>query len=310
MGYMIKSITTLLTLVISIAIFAQDLPLTNEAAKLCQEKNFEAAKNKITEALSNKDEAADAYSWYVAGFIYKECYKNLETGKRESPYRVLAAEHFEKSLELDKPKNHVVNIRIGMKYIATTYYNDALMRLREMDNGDETAAEKDFNMFRKLMRTAEPGCDLNQYDKDYHQTAGQQYFDLWKNDADNEDLAKKSLNHFQEAILKDPNDCMLHYNVGVLQYNRAVFLYRSINSETEMDVLMDIQIRASGLLKQDALPSMEKADKLCPGHGEILKGLLYIHKGLEHESDVKYFKEEMERLINEGKMKSLTPGKK
>lgn len=297
-------------MVISIAIYAQNLPLTNEAAKLCQEKNLEAAKTKITEALSTAEESEDAYSWYVAGFIYKECYKSLETGKRESPYRILAAEHFEKSLELDKPKNHIVNIRIGLKFIATTYYNDALMRLREMDNGDETAAEKDFNMFRKLMRTAEPGCDLNQYDKDYHQTAGQQFFDLWKQNPDNEDLSKKSLGHFEEAILKDQDDCMLYYNVGVLQYNRAVFLYRSIDSNTELDVLMDIQIRASGLLKSEALPAMQKADTLCPQHGEILKGLLYIHKGLEHESDVKYFKEEIERLINEGQMKSLTPGQK
>ena len=297
-------------LVISIAICAQNLPLTNEAAKLCQDKDFEAAKTKIAEALSNEEESADAYSWYVAGFIYKECYKNLETGKRESPYRVLAAEHFEKSLELDKPKNHVVNIRIGLKYIATTFYNDALMRIREMDNGDEVAAEKDYNMFRKLMRTAEPGCDLNQYDKDFHQTAGQQFFDLWKLNPDNEDYSKRSLSHFQEAIMKDQNDCMLYYNVGVLQYNRAVFLYRSIDADTELDVLMDIQIRASGLLKTEALPFMEKADKLCPEHGEILKGLLYIHKGLEHETDVKYFKEEIERLINEGQMKSLKPGNK
>lgn len=309
MGNMIKSIITLISLVISMAVFAQDLPLTNEAAKLCQEKNFEAAKGKIAEALAT-GESEDAYSWYVAGFIYKECYKNLESGKRESPYRVLAAEHFEKSLELDKPKNHASNIRIGMKYIATTYFNDALMRIREMDNGDEVAAEKDFNTFRRLMRVSEPGCDLNQYDKDYHQTAGQQFFDLWKANPDNEDFARKSLAHFQEAIQKDGDDCMLHYNIGVLQYNRAVFLYRSINAETELDVLMDIQIRASGLLKQEALPEMEKADKLCPNHGEILKGLLYIHKGLEHESDVKYFKDEIERLINEGQMKTLTPGNK
>ncbi len=193
-------------LVIAIAIKAQDLPLTNEAAKLCQEKNFEAAKSKIAEALSTAEESEDAYSWYVAGFIYKECYKNLTTGKRDSPYRVLAAEHFEKSLALDKPKNHITNIRIGLKFIATTYYNDALMRLREMDNGDEVAAEKDFNMFRKLMRTAEPGCDLNQYDKDYHQTAGQQFFDLWKLNPDKEDFSKRSLVHFQEAIMKVQND--------------------------------------------------------------------------------------------------------
>ncbi|MFN0031456.1 MAG: hypothetical protein ACKVOR_04785, partial [Flavobacteriales bacterium] len=156
----------------------------------------------------------------------------------------------------------------------------------------------------------EPGCDLSAQDKDFHEQMGQRYFDLWLLNYDNSGLAEKVVKEYNQALMADSTDCMLHYNMGVLQYNRAVFMYRSIGPETDMFEMMDIQIKASELIKTKAMPAMKKADTMCPNHGEILNGLLAMNKALERENDVEYFKQEIERLIEQGKMRSLTNQKK
>lgn len=308
MGYM-RSILLGALMVLSIHLNAQNLPLANEAAKLCQAKSYDAAKSKVAEAIASDKENKDAYTWYVAGFIYKECFKELELGKRESALRETAVDYLLKAKELDVSRSHTSNIRSSLKFLARTYFNDALLRIREMDTDDETLPEKDYHMFRKLMREAEPGSNLNVFDRDYHQQMGQQLFMIWQQNPETEKYADRSLYHYEEAVRMDTNDCMISYNIGVLHYNRAVFLYRSIGPETELPELLDTQVKASNIAKSKALPAMKRADELCPEHAEILRGLMYINKALEREADVQYFKDEIERLINEGKMKKLTPDK-
>ncbi len=310
MGYMTRIISLLVVMLFGLCAFAQNNPLTNEAAKLCQNKQLDAAKEKIAAALENEAEKNQPYTSYVAGFIYKECYKEWESKKRDSPYREQAAQYFLKALELDKKREHNSNIRTGLKFLASTYFNDALMRTREFDEANETEPEKYYNHFRKLMRSAEPGCDLDAQDKDYHQQMAQRYFDLWQINVDKNELPEKALKHYNDAIMADSTDCMIYYNIGVLQYNRAVFLYRSIGPETEIFDLIDIQTKASDLIKNKAMLVMKKADAICPNHAEILSGLLSMNKALERETDIEYFKEEIARLIEEGKMRSLIPPKK
>ncbi len=310
MGNMIKTIFTLAITLLCLCTMAQETPITNNAVQLCQNHLLEEAKSKIAEALMSEQEQNLAYTWYVAGFIYKECYKEFDSGKRDSQYRTQAADYLVHALEIDKKREHTANIKIALKFLASTYYNDALMCTREFDETSETEPEKYFNLFRKLMRSAEPGCNLDLQDKDYHQQMAQRYFDLWQKNVDKNELSEKALKHYQTVLMLDSSDCMVHYNIGVLHYNRAVFLYRSIGLETEMFDLVDIQTRASDLIKNKALPAMRKADSLCREHAEVLRGLLFMNKALEREKDVEYFKEEIERLIEEGKMRNLVPKKK
>jgi hypothetical protein len=49
---------------------------------------------------------------------------------------------------------------------------------------------------------------------------------------------------------------------------------------------------------------MEKAYALAPEKGEVVRGIMMMHRALDHEKDVAYFKAEIERLISEGKIKA------
>jgi hypothetical protein len=66
--------------------------------------------------------------------------------------------------------------------------------------------------------------------------------------------------------------------------------------------MMTIQESASKLIREEALPLMDKAYTLAPEKGEIVKGKIILHRALDHEMDVEYFKSEVARLIREGKI--------
>ena len=281
---------------------AQQLPLTNEAARLCQEKNYDAALNKITEARKITDEASSPYFWYVDGFIHKEMFKQNEMGNRTSPQRELAIESFMKSLEMDKLNQHVAMTKLSLKFLASSYYNDALLQTREFNLATENSPTLSFHKFRKLMHVAEPGTSLKKFDTEFNESMGQRYFMLWQMDIENAEIADKAVDKYVEVVRLDSTDTDAHYNIAVIYYNKAVFKYRKIGPDTDIFDLIVIQQDCADLIKNKALISMNKAYKLSPEKGEVVRGLMYIHRALEHENDVEYFKKEIARLVEEGKI--------
>ena len=115
---MIKAhVIFMLSIILSaLSMNAQELPLTNEAARLCQEKQFDKALSKIKEAKETKLEGDNPYLWYVDGFIHKEMYKQNESGNRSSIQREMAVESFIKSLEMDKQNQHAAMTKLSLKF--------------------------------------------------------------------------------------------------------------------------------------------------------------------------------------------------
>ncbi len=304
MGITMKKLHILLILVMGFVhslSSAQELPLTSEAARYCQEKKYDLAKEKINEAMET-GEARYPYSWYVKGFIAKEIYKNQELNNRHSKNREEALNGFYKCMEMDKKNEFTEMSKAGIKYLATTYFNDAQTRSREFDLNNAHEAEDLFNLFRKHMRTVDPVFPIKSFEKDFSKNMAQRYFTLWQLNLDDESVAEKALAQYANAMRMDSLDGAIHYNVAVIYYNRAVFKYRKIDANTEFIDLIDIQQECANLIKNKALVSMNKAYAIDPEKPEVIRGLLFIHRALEHEKDVEYFKTEIERLVDEGKL--------
>jgi hypothetical protein len=278
------------------------MPITNEAAKLCQDKQFEAALLRIRDAKNDPLEANDPYMWYVDGFIHKEMFKLYDSGIIMSQHRESAVESLLKSLELDKMNQNTSMTRLSLKYLASTYYNDALLLTQEFDSSSELEPEKSYVKFRKLMHFAEPGTSLNKYDAEFRKSMGQRFFALWQMDVDNEYFADKSVNYYSDVVRIDSAESDAYYNIAVVYYNRAVFKYRKLGPDNDIFDLIVIQQDCAELIKNKALPNMQNAYKLNPEKAEVIRGLMYMHMALEHENDVEYFKSEIERLVKEGKV--------
>jgi hypothetical protein len=279
--------------------YAQDLPLTNEAARYCQEKNYDLAQTKINAALES-GEARHAYTWYVHGFIQKEIYKERESTNRKSKHRELALESFLKCLDRDKKAEYSEMCKAGIKYLATTYFNDAQLRTRDFDSHTANEPEELFALFRKYMRTADPVFPIKTFEKEFATNMAQRYFTLWQLNVDREEYAEKSLSQYAHALRLDSTDNDVYYNIAVIYYNKAVFKYRKIDANTDFIELLDIQQECANLIKNQALVNMNKAYVIDPDRPDVIRGLLYIHRALEHEQDVEYFKAEIERLVNNG----------
>ena len=305
MGHSMKHIQCLLTciiLLLSLTSRAQQLPLAGEAARLCREMQLDAALEKSNLSIADKTESSEAYAWYVNGFVLKEIYKAREYGLRNSTYREEAIKSFANSMKLKNASQHLAMTRLALKYLASTYYNDALQAAQSISGSGEDEAQTLFASFVKWMPIAEPGISMTGYEKEYTKSIGQRYFSLWQRDTDSPEYRDKATAQYEKILKLDDSDVDAYYNLSVIHYNQAVFMYRKIDHETDLFDMMTIQEAASKLIREEALPLMDKAYELAPEKGEVVRGKIILHRALDHEKDVEYFKSEIARLIREGKI--------
>jgi tetratricopeptide (TPR) repeat protein len=305
MGSTIKYLVVCIVAMVNLTVnrsYAQTPAIAAEAVELCQAKKFQEALASIQKGIDDPQDSKHPFTWFVKGFIHKEIYKHEEIHQRNSQQRETAVTCFEKSLHLDDKREYVAQTHVALKYLASTYFNDAMLASKEFDLSSPEEYIKFFHTFRRLMRTVDPVTDLAPFERDMLKSAGQRYFEIWQLDTEQDAPANQAAAKFMEALGHDSTDCQTYYNLGVVYYNRAVFMYRSLNVDTEMDELITIQTESVGLL-QKALQVFTNGQRICPENGDILMGLLYINKAFENEKNVEYFKSEIERLIDEGKIK-------
>jgi hypothetical protein len=305
MGHSMKHIQSLLACIIillSLTSRAQQFALASEAARLCREMQLDAALEKSNLSIADKTESSEAYAWYVNGFVLKEIYKAREYGLRNSTYREEAIKSFANSMKLKNASQHLAMTRLALKYLASTYYNDALQAAQSISESGEDEAQTLFASFVKWMPIAEPGISMTGYEKEYTKSIGQRYFSLWQRDTDSPEYRDKATAQYEKILKLDNSDVDAYYNLSVIHYNQAVFMYRKIDHETDLFDMMTIQEAASKLIREEALPLMDKAYELAPEKGEVVRGKIILHRALDHEKDVEYFKSEIARLIREGKI--------
>ncbi len=307
MGYTMKMIGYIAMCLLSLipaVLLAQGMPITNEAARLCKQKMYVDALAKADEAAGSKEERNDAYTWYVNGFVHKEIYKEREVGVRQSQHRVNAEASFMQALKQSNAAKYDSMIKFALKYLASTYYNDALQCSQTITSKNEKEARILFDDFKRVMIVAEPTTDFKIYEKEFTKSIGQRYFSLWQMDTKNIELRELAASQYESIVLMDTSDSDAYYNLAVIYYNQAVFMYRKLGPDMDMFDSITLQEEASKLIRTKSLPYMERAYELAPEKGEIVRGIMMMHRALDHEKDVEYFKKEIERLINEGKIKS------
>ncbi len=287
-------------LIWAISARAQDLVLTNAAAKLCQEKNYDAAKSKIKEAMQSEMEVNHPFTWYVQGFIFKEIYKEKESLQRDSPARTRAVESLCKSIELDDKKEYAKMSRAALQYLCNSYYNDALLRTREFDMTNDSTPEFYFNQFKLLMHIVDPAKNLGVYDRDYHKAMAQRYYTLWMKDTEDNTPVNKSIQSYQFAFELDSTDCEVNFNLAIIYYNQAVFLIRKIGPETDIFEVLILQEKAVALYKR-AIPFLLRCERFCPPKKEVLKGLMFTYNRLGQELKELDYKNKLEQQINSEK---------
>jgi len=217
--FLLKIPTLLFGITLHAQITAQDsaqIKHAVRAAQYCQEGLYEKAEQSIALALASDDEKDALYTWYVNGFIHKEIYKVRESNKLHSKHRDLAVEAFLKSKDLAGNHSDVYNNNSALKYLANTYYNDAISLAGSFEIENELEPDTllyTYEWLCKQMSTEGVNKSL------FYKQKGLRYQELWQNNVCDLSLNEKSFACYQTSLDYDKNDCDSFYNAGVLRYS-------------------------------------------------------------------------------------------
>jgi hypothetical protein len=286
----IRSIITLLCIVLVASASGQGnvLPLTGKAARLYEQKNYTEAKTIIEQSIAAEGKE-DSYSWHVRGHIYKEIYKGQDlAAKKSSKEREVAVQSFEKCMKLDVEKKFLEWNKTSLRFLGSTYWNDAVSLMEIRDRKDLPMAEEFFHKYLRIMESVELQSDLDQRKLDFYKayaTSNRKIIEDFRN-AMSEPSAyavelERVVDSHKKALAIDNSDYGSNYNYAINLYNEAAYRIENIPVEADLTHIILEQEGCIGIF-EEALPIAQKAENLKPGRIEILKALRAIYLGLNN----------------------------
>jgi tetratricopeptide (TPR) repeat protein len=243
-----------------------------------------------------------AQSWYIAGFIYKELYKDQESEMRESPFREKAIQYLQNALTLDKNGENTQNAKAAVRYLAVSYFNDALKRSKEITLATADEPEALYQKFRYCMRLVNVQTDFTEYDKQIFKSLGQAHYRMWEQNTSASGIAARSADYFQRVLIIDESDCEAKFNLVIIYYNQGVHKIRSLDLQSDLNDLIASQESAIRFFNK-ALPYAQACFDSCPSKVEYYKGLMFCNRALGKEDEYLRLKTQLESLIQSGQLK-------
>jgi tetratricopeptide (TPR) repeat protein len=263
------------------------------AYDLYQKGALDEAKADIDAAVIHQETNTDSEAWYLRGFIYKELYKKREKNNPQSPLREEALNSFRKSMEFDNEKEQLDDNLKNLQFFANTYFNDAVEGLKPESYKQ---SEISFIQYRSLMLELNQAQALFPKEAEYKMALAHLFTKIYEQDRNkNVDYFEKIRMIYEEVLMGNPSHSSANYNLGILYYNKAVFMINDMGYDVDIFELMEIQNQTVDIFKK-SLPYMEKAYQLDPEKKETLKGLEGIYFSLNDFEKSNEFKLKLQSL--------------
>ena len=282
-------------------IFAQNDSVV-KAALLLQDQNTPAeervkqALEVIDRAILHPESAKSAYAWYVRGFVYKDWYKTFESQNKKSKTRLDAVAYMKKALELDTAKEYAADIKKTLKYLGSTFYNDAGAAL---DMTNYQIAIENYEKFKECMLIAEPNYNVKIREVEFKNALATVYEKIFRSDLKtNSQFFGMTEELYKQVIVLDTNNWGANYNLAMLYYNYGVDIINLMDVSEDIIVIENIQEEAKGLFKK-ALPYALKPYALNQKRREVLIALQGIYFSLYEFDKSDEFKAKVELLDKE-----------
>jgi len=263
------------------------LQRTGQAARLYQEKDYQEAKRIIDECVLSEG-AEDAYTWHVRGYVYKELLKGEKGFSDESTYREEAVRSFQQCLELDDEQKYLQWNTNSLRYLASTYWNGAVMIMEQRDRGELETAYGYFEKYCSIMKSLEQTEGLDDRKVDFYRafsTANRKVIEKLRSQKSSPDSYKIEMERIEksytQALQLSPNDYGANYNYAINLYNEAAYRIENIPFDAPLTHVILEQEGCIDIFER-ALPFALKAEQLRPGRIEILKALRAIYLSLNN----------------------------
>ena len=298
-----KVVMTLLFIATCLTTSAQQT-MVRQALKALQAEDLETAKGNIDSAAVHEETKDSSSTWYYRGFIYKKVYNNTEKSNRNSSARGISVESFKIFLELDKKSELFETAYKSVKYLASTYYNDAANALTDNPEGYELAIIN-FGKHKQTMLLIEPNHDFRSLEKQFYLVLGQVYNQLYEGDREkNISFYEKTEDAYKLVLGVDSNNLSANYNLAILYYNEGVNIIKNLDYDLDLITLTLIQDEVV-VLFQRALPYAERAYLLNPCRKETLIMLSGIYFSLNEMEKSQQIQMELEGIEKIGEYKGL-----
>lgn len=287
-----KSLLLGIFLLMNVGIFAQ-VDKLYRAQQLLNAKDADNAILAIDSVVKHPDTKNDPVAWTTRAFIYFEKYKRLERLKLNSALRDTVVSSLRRSMKLKPDEEYVNNNKKLITTIASGYYNLAKTLLQ--DSIDDARSLKAYNKFREVYLLGDPTANMMAKDIEYYLAVGSVFSDIFINDNTN----MKSQSTAKVALLKvldmQPDNAAANINLGLMHYNQAVNLSKSMGYDTDISQIEVVQENIVKLAKQSE-QYIFKVYKTDPKNVKAVEALYYIYRMLFETKKAEEFKQKCAEL--------------
>lgn len=264
---------------------------TLEAYRAYQQQDYTRAAELIDRAISDKAGAEDPMTWHIRGFIYKDIYNKEDQKAADAESREIAIVSLLKSAELDDQNEYRENNIKSLRYLATSYYNDAVLVMRQLDKSTIDRSEEYYNRYKEIILKIDPDFDLEDRDITFYKALATSNRKIYEKDREgNKDYLYKALDNYQYVLKLDPDNYGANYNTAINLYNEGAYGIEQIDAEAKIPTLVKVQAESVELFRE-ALPYMLKAHELDSTRRETLIGLRGIYLSLNNNEKANKYRD-------------------
>ncbi|MBW6483229.1 MAG: hypothetical protein K0B10_09215 [Vicingaceae bacterium] len=258
-----------------------------------QKNELDSAKKYIDIASKESQFINDTKTWFYKSMIYKELYKLKEKELLISPLRDETTTSLQQLLLVDTNKTYQSQTESLIKYISSTYYNDAA---RALTVPDIEVAKVNFKFYHTLISLSGMDKKVIQENIIQFKFALATAIGVIDEETALDSTQKETLkNIYTEILAIDEQNAAANYNLSLLYYNEGVDLANNIDYDSDFDELLEVQDKIASLFS-NALPYMLKVYQLDYKKEDVLEGLKSIYRGLNDEEKSAYYENELKSI--------------
>ena len=288
-----KNLFLSLLLVWTVSGFAQ-IDRLNRAQELYQvSKKPDLARTAIDSVVLDPETKKDFVAWTTRAFIYHEIYKRTDKSKLYSPLRDTIISSLKNSYSLKPDPDYKGNNDKLMNVLAVSYFNMAKNLLQ--DSLNDKKSQYAYLKSKELAKIVKPDTNFSSRDVDYYNFMGSIFADIFNKDNNNlkaQDVAKVALLKVLEI---QPDNSSANMNLGIMYYNQAVNLSKSLDYGADISQIDVIQESMVKLAKQSE-QLINKVFKHNNKNPKAVEALYFIYRMLNENVKTEQFKEKCKEL--------------
>jgi hypothetical protein len=272
--------------------FAQVDKLTR-ALDLYQSRNMEAARLCIDSVVKHPDTRKDFASHTIRAFVYHDFYRRSDRHKFNSALRDTIIFSLKRSYALKPDEENLGSNNRLMHSISGDYFNLSKKLLDDSANYNRSVGA--YEKSKELSRIVKPDSNFTTRDIEFHVAAGSAFLEIYNNDYNNAQAAEYSKLSLLKALDWQPDNPSANYNLGLMYYNQAVNIGKSLDYGIEISQIDAVQESMVKLAK--------KAEQLITfvyqknnNNAKAAEALYFIYRMLNQKEKSNQFKERCKDL--------------